>query len=88
MFNLISSSLDLLYKYPLRRRQKALFRKAKGSNNRRKAFEIVVRVHEKISNTRLDFLHQLSRQLVDENQVIIAENLCVKGLARTKLAFL
>ncbi|HEY9866210.1 MAG TPA: RNA-guided endonuclease TnpB family protein [Candidatus Obscuribacterales bacterium] len=31
-------------------------------------------------------LHKLSRKLVDENQVIVVENLCIKGLARTKLA--
>ncbi|MUL35857.1 RNA-guided endonuclease InsQ/TnpB family protein [Gloeocapsopsis dulcis] len=74
------------YAKRLRRRQKALSRKVKGSNNRRKAVKIVARVHEKISNTRQDFLHKLSRKLVDENQVIVVENLCVKGLARTKLA--
>ncbi|WP_315788431.1 RNA-guided endonuclease TnpB family protein [Fischerella sp. JS2] len=33
-----------------------------------------------------DFLHKLSRNLCDENQVIVAEKLCVKGLARTKFA--
>jgi IS605 OrfB family transposase len=44
------------------------------------------KVHGKISNTRQDFLHKLLRQLCDENQVIVAENLCIKGLARTKLA--
>jgi putative transposase len=74
------------YAKRLRRRQKALSRKVKGSNNRKKAITVVARVHEKISNTRIDFLHKLSRKLVDENQVIVAENLCVKGLARTKLA--
>jgi putative transposase len=74
------------YAKRLRIRQKALSHKAKGSNNRRKAVKVVAKVHEKISNTRQDFLHKLSRQLCDENQVIVAENLCVKGLARTKLA--
>ncbi len=74
------------YAKRLRIRQKALSRKAKGSNNRRKAVKVVARVHEKISNTRQDFLHNLSRKLCDDNQVIVAENLCVKGLARTKLA--
>jgi putative transposase len=74
------------YAKRLRIRQKALSRKVKGSNNRRKAVKVVAKVHEKISNTRQDFLHKLSRKLVDENQVIVAENLCVKGLARTKLA--
>ncbi len=44
------------------------------------------KVHEKIANTRQDFLHKLSRKLVDENQVIVVEDLCVKGMARTKMA--
>jgi putative transposase len=74
------------YAKRLRRRQQTLSRRAKGSNNRRKAIKKVALVHEKISNTRQDFLHKLSRKLVDENQVIVAENLCIKGLARTKLA--
>ncbi|MBD2502665.1 RNA-guided endonuclease InsQ/TnpB family protein [Anabaena azotica] len=74
------------YAKRLRIRQKALSRKVKGSNNRRKAVKVVAKVHEKISNTRQDFLHKLSRKLVDDNQVIVAENICVKGLARTKLA--
>jgi putative transposase len=74
------------YAKRLRIRQKTLSRKVKGSNNRRKAVKVVARVHEKISNTRQDFLHKLSRKLCDDNQVIVAENLCVKGLARTRLA--
>ncbi len=74
------------YAKRLRVRQKALSRKVKGSNNRRKAIKVVARIHEKISNTRQDFLHKLSRKLCDDNQVIVAENLCIKGLVRTKLA--
>ena len=82
------------YAKRLRRRQQALSRKKKGSLNRQKQVKRVARVHEKIANTRQDFLHKISRKLVDVgeacaeriNQVIIAENLCIKGLARTKLA--
>jgi putative transposase len=74
------------YAKRLKRRQQELSRKVKGSNNRRKQRKRVAKIHEKIANTRQDFLHKLSRQLVDENQVIVVENLCVKGLARTKLA--
>lgn len=60
--------------------------KGKGSHNRKKQVKRVAKVHEKIANTRVDFLHKISRELVDENQVIVVENLCIKGLARTKLA--
>lgn len=74
------------YAKRLKRRQQKLSRRVKGSNNRRKAIKIVAKVHEKIANTRQDFLQKLSRKLVDDNQVIVAENLCIKGLARTKLA--
>ncbi|MFB2892306.1 RNA-guided endonuclease InsQ/TnpB family protein [Aerosakkonemataceae cyanobacterium BLCC-F50] len=74
------------YAKRLRRRQQSLSRKKKGSSNRRKQIKRVARVHEKIANTRQDFLHKLSRKLVDENQVIVVENLCVKGMARTKMA--
>ena len=74
------------YAKRLKRRQQALSRKAKGSNNRQKAIKEVAKVHEKIANTRQDFLHKLSRKLCDENQIVVAENLNIKGLARTKLA--
>ncbi|GCL54440.1 transposase [Microcystis aeruginosa NIES-3806] len=74
------------YAKRLKRRQQKLSRKVKGSNNRRKAVKIVARVHEKIANTREDLLDKISRKLVDETQIIVAESFCVKGLAHTKLA--
>ena len=71
----------------LKRKQKNLSRKKKGSNRRQKARQKLARAHEKVSNARQDFHHKLSRKLVDENQVIIAENLNVKGMLRNhKLA--
>ncbi|MFB2896178.1 RNA-guided endonuclease InsQ/TnpB family protein [Aerosakkonemataceae cyanobacterium BLCC-F50] len=74
------------YAKRLRRRQKSLSRKKLGSHNRKKQVKRVAKVHQKIANTRLDFLHKLSHQLVGENQAIVVENLCVKGMARTNLA--
>jgi putative transposase len=44
----------------------------------------VARVHERISNVRQDELHKLSRKLVDDNQVIVVENLYVKGMVRNR----
>ena len=63
-------------------KQKKLARKQKGSNTRNKARKIVARVHERISNTRQDYLHKLSKKLVDDNQVIVVENLNIKGMVR------
>ena len=67
--------------------QKRLAKKQKGSNNRNKARKRVAKVHQKITRCREDFLHKLSRKLVDKNQVIVVENLAVKNMVRNhKLA--
>ncbi|MFB2969023.1 RNA-guided endonuclease InsQ/TnpB family protein [Aerosakkonema sp. BLCC-F183] len=64
----------------LKVKQQQLSRKEKGSNNRIKARKKVARVHRKITNCREDFLHKLSRRIVNENQVICVENLNIKGM--------
>ncbi|MFM6899645.1 MAG: RNA-guided endonuclease TnpB family protein, partial [Microcystis panniformis] len=66
----------------LKRKQQKLSRKKEGSNNRQKARRKVAKVHSKISRCREDFLHKLSRKIVNENQVIAVENLNVKGMVR------
>jgi putative transposase len=71
----------------LKRKQKKLARKEKGSKSRDKARILVARVHERVSNVRQDYLHKLSRKLVDDNQVIVVESLNTKGMVRNhKLA--
>jgi putative transposase len=75
------------YEVRLAQRQKILSRKQKGSVNRNRARIKVARVHAKIARCREDFLHKLSRKLVDDNQVIVVESLAVKNLVKNhKLA--
>ncbi|MEQ9551943.1 MAG: RNA-guided endonuclease TnpB family protein [Coleofasciculus sp. G3-WIS-01] len=64
----------------LKRKQRKLDRKEKGSKSRDKARKLVAKVHERVSNVRQDYLHKLSRKLVDENQVIVVESLNTKGM--------
>ncbi|MFM7600433.1 MAG: IS200/IS605 family element RNA-guided endonuclease TnpB [Pseudanabaena sp.] len=66
----------------LKRKQQKLSKKKKGSRNRNKARLKVAKVHSKIARCREDFLHKLSRKIVNENQVIAVENLNVKGMVR------
>ena len=68
----------------LRRVQKALSRKQKGSANRDKARLKVARVHGQITDTRIDFLHKLTTQLVRENQTIVVEDLAVKNMVKNR----
>jgi len=68
----------------LKRVQRALSRKVKGSNNRYKARLKVAKVHEQISDARKDFLHKLTTQLVRENQTIAVEDLSVKNMVKNR----
>lgn len=67
----------------LKRKQRKLSRKQDTTTNkRRKAKVALAKVHSKISRVREDFLHKLSRKIVNENQVIVVENLAVKNMVK------
>ena len=60
--------------------QRKLSKMVKGSNNRNKQRIKIARLHKKIQNQRNDYLHKLSRSIIDENQVIALEDLKVKDM--------
>ncbi len=64
----------------LRAAQKTLSRRQKGSKNREKARIAVTKIQAKIADSRKDFLHKLTTQLVCENQVIAVEDLAVRNM--------
>jgi putative transposase len=70
----------------LARAQRQLTRKRKGSANRAKAHHRVATAHRKVRDRRADHHHKLAMRLIRENQAIAVEDLCVAGLARTRLA--
>jgi putative transposase len=71
----------------LKKAQKNLSRKQKGSKNREKARIKVAKIHLKIADSRKDFLHKTTIQLVRENQTITVESLAVKNMVKNhKLA--
>jgi len=66
----------------LAKAQRALSRKAKGSNNRQRARVKVAKAHTRITDRRRDFLHKLSTRLVRENQTVMIEDLNVRTMVR------
>ena len=79
-------NLNKLHK-KLRLAQKSLSRKTKGSNNYQKARLKVARIHAKIKDSRLDYTHKLTTQLIRENQTVVVEDLAVKNMVKNhKLA--
>jgi putative transposase len=68
----------------LRRAQRKLSRRKKGSNNRNKQRHKVARIHEQVANSRNDFLHQLTARIVRDNQTdsFAIEDLAVRNMCK------
>jgi putative transposase len=64
----------------LKRLQRAVSRKTKGSNNRKKAVKRLAKEHLKIKRIRQDFLHKLTSGLIRENQAIAVEVLQIQNM--------
>ena len=66
----------------LAREQRKLSHMKKGSNNREKQIIKIARLHRKIYNQRNDYLHKLSKHIINENQVICVEDLKVMKMSK------
>jgi len=70
------------YEKELKKAQKHLSRKTKGSNRYNKQKLKVAEIHKKITNSRLDNLHKVSTELIKKYDVIILEDLNIKGMIK------
>ena len=66
----------------LRRRQRRLCRKVKGSNGRRQARVLVAKAHEKVKNQRNDFLHKVANEYIKHYGTLVFEDLNIKGMVK------
>jgi putative transposase len=66
----------------LKRSQKRVSRKVKGSSNRRKARGKLGRVHLKISRQRRDHATKLARCVITSNDVVAYEDLRIKNMVK------
>lgn len=73
--------------YRIKKTQRVLGKCKKYSKNYKKVKLKLAKLHEKIKNQRKDFQHKISRRIVNENQIIVSEDLNVKGMLKNhKLA--
>ena len=70
------------YLRKLKRSQRRLSNRKKGSKRCERQRMKVARIHRRIRNIRKDFLHKATTKIVDENQIIVLEDLNVKGMLR------
>ena len=70
------------YEKKLIKLQRQLAHKEKRSQNYYKIKKKIALCHEKITNTRKDYLHKISHEIISENQVIVSENLQIKNMVK------
>lgn len=70
------------YEPLLKKAQRKMSKKKKGSKNWYKALHKVNLIHERIKNKRSDFTHKLSTELARNYDVIVVENLSLKGMSQ------
>lgn len=73
----LKQSLDKVKKL-----QRSLLHKTKGSKNRDKARRKLALAHEQVTNRRNDFLHKVTSYLVNNYDTICLEDLNVKGMIK------
>ncbi len=66
----------------LKKLQRQLAHKEKRSTNYYKTKRQIALCHEKITNTRKDYLHKISHDIINENQVIVSEDLQIKNMVK------
>lgn len=70
------------YEKRLVKLQRQLACKEKRSKNYYRQKRKIAVCHEKITNTRKDYLHKVSYEIISENQVIVSENLAIKNMVK------
>ena len=73
-----------VYEHKLKKAQRKLSKKQKGSKNYEKQRLKVARIHNKIANIREDFLQKETTKIIRENQIICIEDLSVKKMMMSK----
>ncbi len=68
----------------LRRAQRALARKTKGGNNRKKARKVVSKLYADVRNQRKDHRHKVALSLINRYGIIAVESLNIRGMVRNR----
>jgi len=83
--NVVNNPLNYTKNFSkLRKAHKNLSRKKKGSKNRLKSKKRLSKIYEKINNSRNDFLHKTSTNLIRKSKILVVEKLNIKSMMEQK----
>jgi len=66
----------------LKKLQRNLSKKVNGSKNKNKARIKLAKFHEKLNYIKNNYLHEVTNELLNENQIIVIEDLSVSGMIK------
>ena len=72
------------YEKRIKRKQRELARREKGSNNYYKTKKKIAILFQKLKNARKYFIHQITKKLVLENDIVVSETLKLKEMIEEK----
>lgn len=70
------------YEKQIKRKQRKLSKKQKGSNNYYKLKQKLSRLYEKIKNARKYMIHKITKEITEENDIIVTEKLKIKNMLK------
>ena len=70
------------YEKRIKRKQKRLAKKQKGSNNYEKLRKEIAKIYKKIKNARKYSIHHITKEITDDNDIIVCETLKVKNMVK------
>jgi putative transposase len=70
-------------KTALAKAQRDLARKVKRSNNYYKQILVIQKLHEKIANTRKDFIHKCTNNISKNHAIVVLEDLRIRNMTRS-----
>ena len=73
------------YEKRIKRKQRQLSKKTKGSNNYYKTKQQLARLYTKIKNARNYEIHKITKEITDNNDIIVTETLNIKNMIKNHL---
>ncbi len=72
----------LAYLKKLKKLQRSLSKKQKGSHNYKRAKRALAKLHIKVANTRRDYFHKLANQIAKSYEFVVIEDLNIKAMQK------
>ena len=70
------------YEKRIKQKQKRLSKKEKGSKNYYKLKQLIARLYKKIKNARIYIIHKITKEITDNNDIIVTETLKIKNMLK------